>query len=84
MPEVPAKRRTLTGKKILEHLEQQIKVFLDNGIALDGILLDYFYDPVERDGVLTLSSPKNGREPSLVFRRFITTIQPANDKKKSS
>lgn len=84
----PRKRRTtLTGKKILEHLNLQVKVFLDNGIALDGVLLDYFWDPVERDGVITLSSQKTGCEPSLVFRKFVTTIQPAHpnhsNKKKS-
>ena len=89
MPEdTPSKRRTtLTGKKILEHLNLQVKVFLDNGIALDGVLLDYFYDPVEREGVLTLSSQKAGCEPSLIFRKFVTTIQPAhpsNSKKKST
>lgn len=81
------RRSTLTGKKILEHLNQPVKVFLENGIALDGVLLDYFYDPVERDGVLTLSSQRTGCEPSLVFRKFVTTIQPAHPahpKKKST
>lgn len=83
MPErsQPAKkggRVTLTGKKILEHLNKQVKVFLDNGIALDGVLMGYFYDPVERDGCITLSSQKPGCEPSLVFRRFVTMIQPAH------
>ena len=75
----PSERRaTLTGKKILEHLNQPVKVFLENGIALDGVLLDYFYDPAEREGVLILSSQKAGCEPSLVFRKYITTVQPAH------
>ena len=68
----------MTGKMILEHLNQPVKVFLDNGIALDGTLLDYFYDPVEKEGVITLSSQREGCEPSYVFRRFVTTLQPAH------
>ena len=90
MPETPTtpktRRTTLTGKKILEHLNQPVKVFLENGIALDGVLLDYYYDTAEREGVITLSSQKSGCEPSIVFRKFVTTIQPAhpNHPKKTS
>lgn len=83
----PSKRRTtITGKKILEHLNHNVKVFLDNGITLNGVLLDYFYDSAEREGVLTLSSQQPGGEPTTVFRRFITAVQrsdSAQQKKKS-
>jgi hypothetical protein len=68
------RRITLTAKKIREHLNQPVKVFLENGIALDGVLLDYFYDPAEREGMLTITSNKGA--PALVFRRYVTTIQP--------
>lgn len=74
----PRRRETLTGRKIKQYLNQKIKIFLDNGIAMEGVLLDYFYDPVEKDGCITLSSHRGpGLEPSIVFRRFVTTIQPA-------
>jgi sRNA-binding regulator protein Hfq len=68
------RRLTLTGREIRKHIDTQVKVFLENGIALDGVLLDYFYDPVERDGVITLTSNKG--DPALVFRRYVTTVQP--------
>lgn len=75
---VVKKRTTLTGRVILAYKDQQVKLFLENGIALDGVLLDYVYDPAERDGVFTLSSQRTDGLPSFVFRRFVTTIQPAN------
>jgi sRNA-binding regulator protein Hfq len=65
----------MTGKKIRQYLDQPVTVFLDNGVAMKGILLDYFYDPVEKEGCVTLSNDKGG-DPPLIFRRFITTIQP--------
>lgn len=68
------RRMTLTAREIRKHLNQPVKVFLENGIALDGVLLDYFYDPAEREGVITLTSNKG--DPALVFRRYVTTIQP--------
>jgi len=80
MPEAPPRKRraTLTGKRIAEHLNQQVKVFLINGKALDGVLLDYFYDTVERDGVITLSAKQPGGEPSIVFKKDVSMIQPVN------
>lgn len=71
---------TLTSGKIRKYIDQQVKVFLENGVALDGVLLDYVYDPVERTGVLVLTSNR-GSEPTLVFRQHVTTIQPVAEKK---
>jgi sRNA-binding regulator protein Hfq len=71
---VSERRITLTAKEIRKHLDTPVKVFLENGIALDGVLLDYFYDPVERDGVITITSTKG--DPAIVFRRYVTTVQP--------
>lgn len=79
MPEKHSLQRrvTLTGKRIRQHLDQSVTVFLDNGVAMSGVLLDYFYDPVEKDGCITLSNDKGG-DPPIIFRRFVTTIQPRN------
>lgn len=68
------RRLTLTAKEVRRHLNEPVMVFLENGIALEGLLLDYFYDPVERDGVITITSKKG--DPALVFRKYVTTIQP--------
>ncbi len=77
----PSRRRTtLIGKKIRENLNKPVKVFLENGIALNGVLLDYFYDPIEKDGCLTLGNSTAGADPSFVFRSFVTTIQPTRRK----
>ena len=76
-PPPPRKKRTtIIGRKIRQHLNQRVRVFLENGIALEGVLLDYAYDPVEKDGILTLSSKVEGGPPSLIFRSQLTTIQP--------
>lgn len=74
-PRTPQRRTTLIGKKIKQHLNQSVTVFLDNGVAMNGVLLDYFYDPVEKDGCIILSNDK-GDEPPVIFRRYVTTIQP--------
>ena len=72
------RRVTLTAKEIRKHINENVKVFLENGIALDGVLLDYFYDPAEREGVITITSNKGA--PALVFRKYVTTIQPMEKK----
>lgn len=50
---------------------------------MNGVLLDYFYDPVEKEGCITLSNDKGG-DPPLIFRRFVTTIQPRTHAKKKA
>lgn len=73
-------RPTVTSRRVRELVNKPVKLFLQNGIALDGVLLDYTWDPTEKEGVLTITSTKG--DPTLVFKRFVTTIQPQPPKKK--
>lgn len=79
-PPTGQRRETAIGRKLRAHLQQRVKLFLDNGVAMDGVLLDYFWDPTERDGCISLSNPKDpAAPPSLIFRSFVTTVQPMSD-----